>query len=69
MKSKTTIRKHLRELRQLIENTDDPLERQIAYAMETAVRWATEETVGWPGLREEAKAEARILAKELEQVR
>lgn len=61
MKSQSTIKKHLRGLRKLIYDPDtDPLTMRIAYAMETAVRWATEDTVGWCGLVEEAKDEARI---------
>jgi len=65
-KSQRTINKHLKELRELIDTSKDPLETRIAYAMETAVRWATEDTVGWEGLKDQAINEAAILKKEPE---
>jgi hypothetical protein len=66
MKSKTTIRKHLRELRALIDAPyQDPILVRISYEMETAVIWATEKTVKWPGLAEQAKTAAILLKKEL----
>ena len=65
MKSKRTHQRHLRELRQLIESTTDPVEMRVAYAMEQAVRWAIENTRGWPSLRQEAIDEAYILRKEM----
>ena len=66
MKSNLTIKKQLKELRELIYTSENPLETRIAYAMETAVRWVVEETVGWEGLKDQAISEAAILKKELE---
>lgn len=65
MKSATTIRRHLKELRELIDNSDDPAEQRIAYAMETAIRWATRETVGWGRMVDDAKQLAVFLRQEL----
>lgn len=45
--SKRTIKRRLKELRQLIDSSKDPAEQRIAYGMETAIRWATEDTEGW----------------------
>lgn len=64
-KAPSTIKKHLRELRKLIDSTDDPILGRIAYEMETAVRWATEDVVGWDGLVEQAKRAAYILKRQL----
>ena len=66
MKAQSTVKKHLRELRALIDSSDDdPATMRIAYAMECAVRWATENTTGWPGLAAEAKILSGLLKKEL----
>ena len=65
-KAKTTIRNNLRQLRLLIETTCCPVESRIACAMETAVRWATKDTVGWEGLVKQAKEEAALLVNELD---
>lgn len=66
-KSDGTIKRNLRELRKFIDSSDDPIATRIAYAMETAVRWATEDTVEWPGLLKQAQDEAELLRKQLEQ--
>ena len=65
MKHPKTIKRHLKELRGLIDASSDPVERRIAYAMEIAVRWATEKTFDWPGLAKEAIHESAILKREL----
>lgn len=67
MKSRRTVQRHLQELRTLIDSTiqTDPVTARIAYAMETAVRWARQDVVNWPGLVEEAQTNARILKNEL----
>lgn len=68
--SDRTVKKHLKELRALIENeATDEVTRRIAYAMECAVRWATEDTVGWNGLAQEARDEAWFLRQELKAAR
>jgi len=65
MKSYSTIRRHLRDLRRGIDQSTDPVFLRIAYAMECAVRWAREDTVDWPSLRVEAEIEAKLLKDEL----
>lgn len=62
----STVKRHLVELRKdCIEGSLDPVEKRIAYAMEQAVRWATEATTGWPKLAVQAEEEAALLRKEL----
>lgn len=65
MKSDSTIRRHLRQLRKLIDSTDDPALGRMAYAIECAVRWSREDVVGWPGLCEQATAETKFLLEEI----
>lgn len=67
MKSQYTIKRHLRKLRKFINDSKtSALEARIAYVMEYAVRWATEDSlVDWPSLVDEAKTNAIILNKEL----
>lgn len=64
--TKRRISAQLRDLRKLIDSSKDPVETRIAYAMETAIVWATEDTEGWPGMAVEAKTMAKILRDELE---
>lgn len=47
MKSQANIKRAIREVRKLIDTTKDPIERDMAYEVECALRWATEKTVGW----------------------
>lgn len=63
--SKRTIRKRLKELRELVDNHPDPAVQRIAYGMETVIRWATEDTVGWKTPAEDAKATAALLRSEM----
>ena len=65
MKSKRTIQRHLKALRELIDLPDtDVITSRIAYAMQIAVRWATEDgLVVWPGLVDEAIANGIIANK------
>lgn len=64
--SQRTITQNLKELRALIDTTKDPILCRIAYEMETAVRWATEKTVGWPRLRQQALEATNMLRVELQ---
>ena len=64
-KSKRTIKRNLRELRKLIDTSEDVLLSRIAYAIETAVRWTIEDTTNWEGLCDQAKSEADLLKKQL----
>ena len=61
----STLRRRLSELRALIDTTKDPYEARIAYAMETAIRWATEHTVGWQPPAKEARLLAEMLKTDL----
>lgn len=63
--SERTIKRRLKELRTLIDNSKDPAEHRIAYAMETAIYWATTDTLGWERPVETAIDLAKILHKEL----
>lgn len=63
--SRRTIRRRLKDLRSLIDKSPDPCEQRIAYAMETAIRWATEHTVGWMPPEQEARELARMLRNDL----
>jgi hypothetical protein len=66
VKSDRSVKTNLIQLRHLIDSTSDPILKRIAYAIETAVRWAREDVRGWPDLVEEAEAEAALLKKEIE---
>lgn len=60
------IKRHLQRLRkEVIEQDDDLIAARIAYAMETAIRWTLEDTVGWPSLTEQARGEADFLRRQL----
>lgn len=51
--TKATINQEIRRLRYLIDaKSTDPYVARIAYAMETALRWSIEDTVGWSLLGE-----------------
>lgn len=69
MKSKSTLRRTGKSLRKLIDTTDDPYVRRVAYAMETAIRWAALDTVGWPSMEKEALVLAKLLRDEVEGLR
>lgn len=62
-KSLRTIKKNLKELRELIDTSPDIFEHRMAYTIETALRWAIEDTVGWPDMIQEAKDAAWLLKK------
>lgn len=66
--NKATIKRELKKLRAVIE-ADGPilLEPRIAQAIEYGIRWATEETVGWPRPVKEASVLAAIVRNEMKQ--
>ena len=66
MKAESTVRQHLRALRKVIENDSDPLVRALAYEIETAIRWAREDVVGWSDPVTAAREAARRLWLEFE---
>lgn len=59
------IKKCMRELRKVIDEHPDPAVQRIAYGMETAIQWATSDTVGWKPMASEAKLLAKMLHSEL----
>lgn len=63
--SAAAIRKAIKELRVLIDTTKDPCESRIAYAMETAIVWATKHTEGWSAPAITARQLAKFLRQEL----
>lgn len=65
-KSPATIKRHLKQLRSEVINGDDPVASRVAYAMEQAIRWATENTRGWPSLAEQARIESAWLRLDIE---
>lgn len=64
--SQRSIQKALKDLRRLIDASKDPVEMRIAYAMECAIRWATEDTTGWDTPAKDAVMLARMLRTDLE---
>lgn len=62
--SQATLKKHLRELRHVVEHDPDPIVRRLAYQAETSIRWATQDTVGWPTPVKDVLANARLLHEE-----
>jgi len=67
MTRKRKIQQQLKQLRaECIEQETDPVLRKIAYAMEQAVRYATEDGIrGWEPLHEQARGSARLLWEEV----
>lgn len=63
--SARTIKRRLKELREMIDNSKDPVEQRIAYTMETAIVWATQKTVGWEAPVLTARDLAVMLRREL----
>jgi hypothetical protein len=61
-----TIKRELRRLRKLVEESEDVAVSRIAYAMGNAMRWATEDgLVGWTPPHKDASKEAAFLRSEL----
>lgn len=54
MKADSTIKRELKKLRHIVENNPDHYEARFAQAMETAIKWAREDTHGWPSPSKEA---------------
>ena len=63
--SASTVRSHLRRLRKMIDESKDPCEQRIAYGMETAIRWARQNTTRWGDMADEAKTLAELLRREI----
>ena len=65
MKSKNNLQKTIRNLRKIIDTTQDPATKRMAYFVENTLRWAIEDTRGWPRPEEELYSEVDWLKKEL----
>lgn len=63
--SRRTIESEIKKLRAIMESDTDPAVVRIAYAVETALRWSIEDTVGWEKPSEDVFKEAVLLRKEL----
>ena len=60
--SQRTVRRRLRELRVLIDDPKtDKLTARVAYTVEVAIRWATQQTSGWESPREEVIEAVRLI--------
>lgn len=62
-----TVRRQLKRLRHVIETDPDAMVKRIGYAIETAVRYVSEDTVGWPDLVTQAREEADFMKREFPQ--
>jgi hypothetical protein len=64
--SERSIKRSIKALRVIVDKShNDPILERIAYAVETALRWATIETVGWDRPEVDVVEEARICKREL----
>lgn len=59
--SKAKTRREIKRLRKFIDTSKDDIAVRIAYAMEEALRWSIEETVGWGTPLKMAMDNAEIL--------
>ena len=64
--SSRSLRAELKKLRDTIDGNKDPLVVRIAYEVETALRWASEETVGWEPPSASVISAANMLRAELQ---
>lgn len=48
MKAQSSVDREMNRLRRLCESVDDPLLARIAWEVLHAIRWAREDTTGWP---------------------
>jgi len=65
MKAYSTIRKHVRELRKLVDTHPDPIVRRVAYESETLLRWAAKDVEGWESPARSAQSTAAIIRQEM----
>ena len=64
MKASRTIRRQVAQLRQVVDQSNDPTEQKLAFAMEHALRWASLNT-SESRIDKDAVALARTLRREL----
>jgi hypothetical protein len=63
--SQESIQKSIMALRALIDSSPDQIVCRIAYAVETALRWATINTHEWPRPEQDVLEKADILRCEI----
>jgi hypothetical protein len=63
IKKPVTVAREIRRLRKLIDSDPDKVRTRVAYAVETALRWATEDTTGWPPPSKDVLLQADCLKK------
>ena len=73
MKSRATIRKHIKQLREFIDkptsverSREAIIYKRLAYLVEVVLRYETEDVVGWRGPINEVMEEGKILLRDLE---
>jgi hypothetical protein len=66
--SKKMIESEISKLRAIVEVDGDPVLTRIAYAVENALRWAIEDTVGWQKPSQDVFEEAHLLHDEMKKV-
>mgnify|MGYP001569977791 CR=1 FL=1 len=68
MKPLRKIKKSIGELRKIVDTSKDPIEIRIAYAVENALRWSIEDTVGWEPPEEDVLRETELCREELKRL-
>lgn len=68
MKAKSTIKKEIRALRKFIDAPEsDPVATRVAWSVEQALRWATEDVRGWPNRVDDVQGTAELIRQDLHQ--
>ena len=62
-KAESTIKAALSDLRRCIENTNNKIELRTLQTAEHALRWAVEDTRGWPWPHQDALSMAEWIQK------
>ena len=65
MKAESTIRKELASLEKLISRKGSPGTSRLAYIVHEAIRWAREDTRGWPAPSSEIQKDLILLLREV----
>lgn len=66
MKADSTVRKELRQLRQIIDAQDtDNLTKRIAWEVEHAIRWARQNVKDWPSPTSSVVSGANLIREEI----
>lgn len=68
MKAESTIKKEIRALRRFIDAPDsDAVATRVAWSVEQALRWATEDVKGWPNRVDDVQGTAKLIRQDLAQ--